>query len=101
MADRRQWVWAVLLGMTMVGCASSSPPQKPMGGPVGQLITVQCTVTNALNGTPCLNEARHTCRSEDVRLRQIVAKNVIPATQGVDQTAMPITQYVTAYTCRN
>ena len=46
-----------------------------------------------------LREARQTCYSDHTRMQQILSKNVIPATQGADQTPTPITQYTTSYAC--
>jgi hypothetical protein len=64
-------------------------------------VTAQCTVTSTSDETPCIQQARQACHSENVRLQQIMSRNVIPATQGVDQTPMPITQYVVTYVCNS
>jgi hypothetical protein len=95
------WKWARLLIMIALlsACASNMHSAAPNALASNATVTVQCTVTGTSAATPCIQEARQACHSDHARMRQIVSKNVVPTTQGVDQTPMPITQYTTAYAC--
>lgn len=95
------WKWACMLsiGALLSGCASDMHSAAPSAPTSNSTVTVQCTVTGTSEPTPCIQEARQVCHSDHARMQQIVSENVIPATQGVDQTPMPITQYTTSYAC--
>lgn len=95
------WACVLVIGASLSGCASTMHSNEPKDLASDHTVTAQCTVTNTSDGTPCIQEARQACQSENVRLQQIMSRNVIPATQGVDQTPMPIAQYVVAYVCHS
>lgn len=84
----------------LVGCASA-PSANTSTNPAGnqRIVSVQCTSTDTHVDTPCVEEARQACASEP-HLKDVTSRSVIPATQGVAQTAMPLTRYVARYTCQ-
>jgi hypothetical protein len=95
------WKWACMLslGAMLSGCASDMHSGAPNALASNPPVTVQCTVTGTSDSTPCIQEARQTCHTDGPRLQRILSKNVIPTTQGADQTPMPITQYTASYAC--
>jgi hypothetical protein len=95
-----RWRWLVIVGgMLLAGCEAAPRANGPRLADQARTVTVQCTVTGTSSDAPCQNEARRACDAEHVRLREIVSRNVVPATQGVDQTSMPITEYAVSYLC--
>jgi hypothetical protein len=97
----RNWLCfgVLILGSCLAACASNAPVNGSAARASQDTRTVQCTTTNDPGGTPCIEQARQACGSDHVQLQQIESKNVIPATQGVAQAPMPITQYVVTYVC--
>lgn len=100
MFKRSDWL-LVAIATLLAACATSSHTSEPRTVSSGRAVTVQCTVTDTSTATPCQNEARRACNSDRVRFQQVASKNTIPATQGVDQTPMPITDYAVSYTCND
>jgi hypothetical protein len=99
MAQDWKWACVPIIVALVSGCASNMHSTEPNAMDSNHMVTVQCTITGTSDPSPCIQEARQICHSDHARLQQIMSRNIIPATQGVDQTPMPITQYVTTYVC--
>lgn len=98
----RAWIVKILVVScaALAGCAAASGENTATGATENQrFVSVQCTSTDTNVDTPCFEEARQACASE-ARLKAVTSRNVIPATQGVNQAAMPLTRYVARYTCQ-
>lgn len=90
----------VFSGAALAGCASVSGGNTSTSTTENQrVVSVQCTSTDTNVDIPCVEEARQACTSE-ARLKDVTSRTVTPATQGVNQAAMPLTRYVARYTCQ-
>ncbi|HEY9133725.1 MAG TPA: hypothetical protein VIM98_18380 [Dyella sp.] len=96
---RNRWVIAAVVpAMLVLANCRSIPKNNAQTDPFMHRVNVQCS-ENGTTDTPCIQEARHICRG-DARFHEVRSRNVIPITQGVEQTAAPpIVQYDVSYAC--
>lgn len=90
----------VFSSAALAGCATTTARDTSASATENQrVVSVQCSPTDTNVDTPCVEEARQACASE-ARLKEVMSRNVIPATQGVNQSTMPLTRYVARYACQ-